>query len=305
MQETKNEEQFNNLQSENTNLNTERSNEASGDNKPAVQVNEENQDCKQRTIFDETSQVEKSDNEKQSVKDTDLLKKDAQKEEVSEKKNEDSDTLKDNANSDIDANKKQENKKDEQAAKKEEIDLSKIDDKDEASKILESKGFDYSSFQREFDETGDISQESREKLMQSGISSELIDNYIEGQKAKVEAQRNEFSEYIGGRENFDKVLVWAANNLNQDEINSYNAQRDKNIIRIILKDLKMRMEQEEGVMPNYIKGDGGKPFEDIFRSQAEMFEAISNPKYKKDEAYRKDVQKKIAASTKAGVDLGI
>ena len=302
MEETKNEEQLNSLQSENKDSKVEVNSETNV--KSQENVNPKDEDSKQRTIFDELADVKKNGEEKNFVKGVNESAKDT-KEKESDKKDKESD-LKDNESSKADANEKQneENEK-EKAAKVDETDLSKIDDRDEASKLLESKGFDYSSFQKEFDETGDISQESREKLMKAGINSELIDNYIDGQKAKIEAQRNEFSEYIGGRENFDKVLVWAANNLGQDEINSYNAQRDKNIIRIILKDLKMRMEQEEGLMPNYIKGDGGKPSEEIFRSQAEMFEAISNPKYKKDEAYRKDVQKKIAASTRAGVDLGI
>ena len=47
------------------------------------------------------------------------------------------------------------------------------------------------------------------------------------------------------------------------------------------------------------------PAKDIFRSQAEMFEAINNPKYRKDEAYRHDVQRKVTASREAGIDLGI
>lgn len=36
-----------------------------------------------------------------------------------------------------------------------------------------------------------------------------------------------------------------------------------------------------------------------------MFEAIKDPKYNKDKAYRADVQKRIAASREAGIDLGI
>ena len=76
-------------------------------------------------------------------------------------------------------------------------------------------------------------------------------------------------------------------------------------VRMILKDLKARMEDKEGITPDYTKGDGSKPAVDVYRSQAEMFEAISNPKYQKDEAYRLDVQKKIAASREAGIDLGI
>lgn len=184
-------------------------------------------------------------------------------------------------------------------------DLSKIQDKDKASEVLKSKGFDYQELVKEFDEKGEISKETRAKLAEVGVTDELIDGYIEGQKAKVQKEFDELSECIGGRETFDTVIKWAAENVPQDEINSINAVRDKNVLKIILKDLKSRMEDKEGVTPEYTKGEGGKPAKDIYRSQAEMFEDIMNPKYKKDEAYRKDVQKKITASREAGVDLGI
>ena len=186
-----------------------------------------------------------------------------------------------------------------------EKDYSKVEDKAEAAEILQTKGFDYAELSKEYNQTGKISDETRAKLAKVGITNEIIDNYIAGQEAKAEVERNEMAECIGGREVFNTVLNWAAKNLSQEEIASINEVRDKNIIRIILKDLKARMEDKEGITPEYTKGDGGKPATDIYRSQAEMFEAISNPKYKKDEAYRLDVQKKIAASREAGIDLGI
>lgn len=187
----------------------------------------------------------------------------------------------------------------------EQADYSKVEDSDEAAKILETKGFDYAALSKEYNETGEISAESRAALAKVGITDEVIDNFIAGQEAKVEVERNELAECIGGREVFNDVLKWASENCSADEIASINAVRDKNIIRMILKDLKARMEDKEGITPDYTKGDGSKPAVDVYRSQAEMFEAISNPKYQKDEAYRLDVQKKIAASREAGIDLGI
>lgn len=186
-----------------------------------------------------------------------------------------------------------------------ETDYSKVEDSEEAAKILETKGFDYAALSKEYNETGKLSAETRANLAKVGITDEIIDNFIAGQEAKVEVERNEMAECIGGREVFNDVLKWASENCSADEIASINAVRDKNIIKMILKDLKARMEDKEGITPDYTKGDGSKPAVDVYRSQAEMFEAISNPKYQKDEAYRLDVQKKIAASREAGIDLGI
>lgn len=179
------------------------------------------------------------------------------------------------------------------------------DTPEQVTEVLQTKGFDYAELQKEFVDTGEISADTRKKLSDVGITDDLIDNYIDGQLAKAEQERNEIATCVGGRENFDNIVKWASENLTTEEIISINSVTDKGIIQIILKDLKTRMEEKEGIIPSYTKGESGKAQTEIYRSQAEMFEAISNPKYRKDEAYRLDVQKKITASREAGVDLGI
>lgn len=175
----------------------------------------------------------------------------------------------------------------------------------QAQEVLQTKGFDYAELQNEFLTTGEISQETRKQLSDVGITGELVDSFIEGQKAKAEQEKNEIATCVGGRQNFDNIIKWAATNLSESEIKTINSITDKDVIQIILKDLKNRMEEQEGITPNYTNGEGGKPAREVYRSQAEMFDAISNPKYTKDEAYRSDVQRRIAASREAGIDLGI
>jgi len=188
---------------------------------------------------------------------------------------------------------------------KPEVNLSEVQEPEQAKEILQDKGFDYAKLQEEFNQKGEISAETRENLAKSGITDEIIDNYIEGQKAKAEKEIDEISSDIGGKDGFKTVIEWAGKNLEQAEINSINAVRDKNVMKIILKDLKNRMDEKEGVTPEYTKGDGGKTAAVVFESKAQMIEAIKDPKYKKDEAYRLQVMKKVAASREAGIDLGI
>jgi hypothetical protein len=191
----------------------------------------------------------------------------------------------------------------------EETDLKNIDSSDKAAEILNTKGFKYEDLQKEFDEHGDITPETREKLKAAGFDKDIVDNFIEGQKARFEVAReaikNELSESVGGRETYDKIIDWAAKNLSKEDIASINEVRDKNIMRIILKDLKNSMEDKEGKTPDYTKGTMGGSAEDVYESQAQMFEAIRNPKYRTDEAYRAKVMKKIQASREAGKNLGI
>lgn len=215
--------------------------------------------------------------------------------------------IEDNQETDKDEKDTNENKDGESSDedKEKNVDLADVQESDKAKEILQDKGFDYAKLQEEYNQSGDISKETREELSKVGITDEILNNYIEGQKAKAEKELDSISEGIGGRESFDTVIKWAGENLSEDEISSINAVRDINVMKIILKDLKTRMDDKEGIAPEYTKGDGGKPSIEIFRSQAEMFEAINDPKYKKDNAYRLDIQKKITASREAGIDLGI
>lgn len=179
-------------------------------------------------------------------------------------------------------------------------------EKTKAAEILENKGFNYADLQKEFNETGDISETTKAKLIESGISEEMIEGYKEGQKALVEKEITEISQCVGGRETLDEVIKWAANNISDDEKISISQITDKNIMQIVLKDLKTRMEEKEGKLPeNQISGDGVKITTEVFESQAQMLEAMKDPKYKTDEVYRAKVMKKIHASREAGIDLGI
>lgn len=186
----------------------------------------------------------------------------------------------------------------------EDIDYSQKDES-EVADALKGVGFNYDSLCQEYATTGGISEKTRAELAKVGITGTIIDNYIAGMLAKAQQDYNEVAEVVGGREKFDEIINWAAHNLDPEEIRSINAVTDKFQVKSILRDLKVRMEDKEGKNPEYQKGSGDKPSVEMFNSQAEMFEAIKDPKYKKDDYYRSLVQKKIAASREAGIDLGI
>ena len=186
----------------------------------------------------------------------------------------------------------------------EDIDYSQKDET-EVADALKGVGFDYESLCQEYATTGGISEKTRAELAKVGITGTIVDNYIAGMMAKAQQDYNEVAEVVGGREKFDEIIQWAAHNLDPEEINYINSITNKFGVKSILRDLKERMEEKEGKNPEYQKGSGDKPSVEMFNSQAEMFEAIKDPKYKKDEYYRSLVQKKIAASREAGVDLGI
>lgn len=187
------------------------------------------------------------------------------------------------------------------------IDIDNVnkDDPKEVSEALNKKGIDYNALSEEYIKTGKLSDKSMSDLAAAGIPAEMVDTYIKGYEARAELERNELAECVGGRAAMEDVITWASKNLAKDEIITLNAIRNKFELQAVLIGLKTRMEQQEGKTPDYQKGTGDKTTTAGFRSQAEMFEAIKDPRYNKDEAYRSDVQKKIAASREAGINLGI
>ena len=190
----------------------------------------------------------------------------------------------------------------EEGIKPEDVDLN---NPNEVSEALNQKGLDYGKMAEEYMATGTLSEETMKKLNAAGIPKEMVDGYIQGFEARVELEQNEIAAVVGGREKLEEIKNWASQNLSKERIVALNAIRSKEEIELVLRGLKADMEDKEGKTPEYQKGTGDKAGETGYRSQAEMFEAIKDPKYQKDPAYRADVQKKIAASREAGIDLGI
>ena len=188
----------------------------------------------------------------------------------------------------------------EESEKELEIKPEDIKDAQKAKEFLDTKNIDYAELQKEYNTTGEISSETREKLKAAGISDEMTDNFIEGQKARVEAFYDDISSVIGGREEMNTVIDWARKNISAEEAKSIDSVTDPVILKMVLKDLKNRMDDKEGVVPNQIVGSGGAAPRDVYESMAEMKADISNPIYHKDEAFRNKVLLKIKASKAAG-----
>lgn len=181
-------------------------------------------------------------------------------------------------------------------------DYSDVNTAEQASAVLESKGFDYEALTEEFQANGDLLPETRTKLAAQGISGEILDTYIEGQKAIIQRHMEDISTVVGGMEQMAAVVEWAKNNLSAEEKKSIDAVHDPAVIKIILKDLENRMNDSEGYVPQaQLQGGAGEIRGNYFESMAEVEEAINDPRYSKDPVYRAKVAQKLTASREAGV----
>ena len=181
-------------------------------------------------------------------------------------------------------------------------DYSSVDNEEKASEVLKSKGFDYEALTKEFQANGDLSPETRDKLAKQGLTPEMVDDYIEGQKARVQKHMEDIASTVGGMEQMGTIVEWARANLSEAEKKSIDAIHDPAVIKIILKDLEKRMNDNEGYVPQaQLQGGAGAVAGNYFESMAEVEDAINDPRYGRDPVYRAKVAQKLTASREAGV----
>lgn len=154
---------------------------------------------------------------------------------------------------------------------------------------------------------GGLSDDTIEKLAQldSRTLVETWADYIKSQREQVqqaqltEEQAASIRDAVGGAENYQEMLGWAAENLSPDEIAAYDGVMnggDYGAMYWAAQGLKSRFASEAGYEGARYTGARAPKAEPGFRSQAELARAISDPRYKDDPAYRIDVQEKLARS---------
>lgn len=152
---------------------------------------------------------------------------------------------------------------------------------------------------QEWADNGELSAESYKAIEDSyGFDKDFVDNYIAGQQARVDNIRNSAFEVVGGEQNYMTMIEWAKVNLSPSEIAALNQNlQSTNIdsVKTGVEALSSKYKSANGQRADLVSGDksGGS---DGFRSWAEVTEAMRDPRYKKDHAYRADVEAKVAAS---------
>ena len=67
-------------------------------------------------------------------------------------------------------------------------------------------------------------------------------------------------------------------------------------IQMVLAGLQARYQAENGYEGTQLQGKAPSNSRDVFRSQAEVVEAINDPRYDRDPAYRNDILMKLERS---------
>lgn len=160
---------------------------------------------------------------------------------------------------------------------------------------------DIGKLSEEFRASGKLSDDTYKGLEAKGITRDIADNYIAGQTARAEQYSTALNEHVGGKAALESIIEWAGANLTDAEITTANkslSSGDQTQAKLALDGLKARFTAANGSAPNLVTGAESARATSVqpFRSNEEVTKAMSDPRYRNDEAYRQDVYKRLAAT---------
>ena len=155
---------------------------------------------------------------------------------------------------------------------------------------------------------GTLSEETIEKFSEMS-SQDLVNAYLQIQQNNPQAnpqgiemsdaQVNSVMNAAGGEANYNRIVEWAASNLDNRSIDAFDSVVDSGnpaAINIAFAGLQSRYEDANGYEGRMLSGKAASSGGDLYRSQAELVAAMSDPRYDTDPAYRADVIEKLELS---------
>jgi len=168
---------------------------------------------------------------------------------------------------------------------------------------LNNAGVDPSEVQKEFAENQQLGDETYSKLEQAGYPREMVDAYIKGLQADAQANANshaqEIMSEVGGKETYNEITQWAANNLSAQEVEDFNkaVESGTEAAKWAVRGLYSRYRSSEGVEPSRsLSGSTSSTPTDTFTSTQQVVEAMKDSRYQNDPGFRKQIQDKLQRS---------
>ena len=115
----------------------------------------------------------------------------------------------------------------------------------------------------------------------------------------TEAQAQQLFQMVGGEKAYQSMIKWAGQNLSQEEISMYDSvmgKGDPNAIFFAVQALNSKYSDSVGRDGQMLSGKSAKSEDNSFQSQQELVQAMSDPRYDNDPAYRRSVLNKLANS---------
>lgn len=173
---------------------------------------------------------------------------------------------------------------------------------------LEEHEIDFSEMNTRWQQTGQLSPEDYSQLQEAGFSQEMVDAYLSGLQYKAAQDTaltvkeiTAIKQEYGGDRGYSEMLEWAADNLSEEEIKGFNeivtGNSTMSAVRMAISGLHAKYTAKAGIEPKLIGGRATKTSTDRFESTAQLVEAMKDPRYHNDPAYRQKIQDKLSRSS--------
>ena len=153
---------------------------------------------------------------------------------------------------------------------------------------------------------GQLSEETMEKFGEMS-SRDLVEAYMAIQENTdpsdsypdlSDAEMNTVYNSVGGEKEYNNLTSWAADNMDDRALDAFNSVIDQGnpvAIQLAVAGMKAEYDNKEGYEGRMLTGKAAKA-SDGFRSQAELVQAMKDPRYATDPAYQQDVYDKLERS---------
>jgi|TARA_R100000081_G_scaffold87992_1_gene59043 hypothetical protein len=171
----------------------------------------------------------------------------------------------------------------------------------------QEEGPDASLLDRLWEESkGEFSEETLKELAEAK-PGDLAKMYLEYRNEMQSNEPRQLTEQdvqglkgvVGGEENYDNMVQWASQNMSEDEVTLYDEVMDSGnpaAAYFAVQALAYKYQDSIGVEGNLIQGKAPSNNQNVFRSQAELVEAMNDPRYSRDPAYRQEIMQKLERS---------
>ena len=184
---------------------------------------------------------------------------------------------------------------------------------DEVGSLFKNKGIDPYEMDKHFNENnGTLSDDMYAKLESAGFNKSLVDSFIAGKKAEAgvtetaeveerfsDREIRDIQNSVGGEKEYATLVEWVGQNLPESEINAFDQLLDSgntNQIKLAVQGMNAQYKEANGYEGRMLQGKPAQTAGDVFRSQAQLVKAMSDPRYDNDPAYRADVIDKLDRS---------
>jgi len=145
--------------------------------------------------------------------------------------------------------------------------------------------------------------ETSEEGEQEEAPEEVLENQEEQEESSKEVlseqQAEQLFKMVGGQQAYKSMVNWAGESLSKEEVKMYDsvmADGNPNSIFFAVQALYGKYTDAVGKEGQLLTGKGSNQKEDSFRSQQELVQAMNDPRYDRDPAFRADIMRKLENS---------